>query len=202
MQARMPPQSMLRVSGVPARSDTSQTAFFEENSMSFRSLSLAAVAASVLSTGAWAGQAAQGAAQQQQPAAPPTRAAILQNVDARFTVLDANKDGSVVAAEIQAAQTRAIQQFTAMQKQRLEADFKRLDTSKDNQLSLAEFSAVASPPRPSGTPAEAVAQVDTNKDGKVSQAEYRAPALANFDRADANKDGTLSEQETRALMQR
>lgn len=166
--------------------------------MSFRSLSLVAVAASILSTGAWAQAAQQGQAAK----APPTRAGLTQTIDARFAELDANKDGSLVAAEISAAQSRALQQAASMMQQRAEAEFKRLDTNKDNQLSMTEFKAMASAPRAAGTAAEMIAQIDANKDGKISAAEYRAPPLADFDRVDANKDGTVTEQEAQVLSQR
>jgi Ca2+-binding EF-hand superfamily protein len=161
----------------------------------FRSITLAAVAASALSTAAWS-QAAQAPAAQQ---APPTRAAISQNISARFAELDTNKDGSLTTPEIASAQTQALQRATQVQQQRVEAEFKRLDTNKNNQLSLAEFRAAIGNPRTSETPAQMIAQLDTNKDGKISSAEYAAPPLANFDRFDTNRDGTLSAQEAEAL---
>jgi len=161
----------------------------------FRSISLAALAATAFSTAAW-GQAAQAPAAQQ---APPTRAAISQNINARFAELDTNRDGSLGTSEIAAAQTQALQRATQVQQQRVEAEFKRLDTNKNNQVSLAEFRAAIGSPRASETPAQMIAQLDTNKDGKISGAEYSAPPLANFDRVDTNRDGTLSAQEAEAL---
>ena len=53
--------------------------------------------------------------------------------------------------------------------------------------------------RAQATPDQTLAQLDTNKDGRISPQEFRAPQVANFDRADANKDGTLTAQEVQAL---
>lgn len=208
----MSPLSTLRVRLASARSDASSNDLREgELQVSFRLISLAAVAASALSAAAIAApaQAAQGAqakpaAQAKAPAGQrsATRADIIRSIESRFAGIDSNKDASLSAAELSAAQARTLQQAGAVQQQRIEAEYKKLDTNKDNQLSLAEFKAAAPPIRTTETAAQMMTQLDSNKDGKISAAEFSLSPLANFDRVDANKDGTLSAQEAQALRRR
>jgi Ca2+-binding EF-hand superfamily protein len=127
-----------------------------------------------------------------------SKADFTKNVDARFGAVDTNKDGSLTKAEITAAQAKALQQAQAMEQQRIEAEFAKLDTNHDKSLSLAEFKAAAPTVKASETPDQMITQYDSNKDGKISAAEYRAPPLANFDKADANHDGILTAQELAA----
>jgi len=164
-------------------------------------LAIAAVGLSAAALAAPAVQLAQANTQARPTAQAPkpvSKADFTKNVDARFGVLDTNKDGSVDKAEITAAQTRAMQQANAAQQRRLENEFKRLDTNKDNQLSLAEFKAAAPPIRSTETADQTLSKLDTNKDGKISAQEFRAPQLVAFDRTDANKDGTITPQEAQA----
>lgn len=140
---------------------------------------------------------AQAPAQAQQAPQSQTRATFTQNVDATFNIVDANKDGFVTRAEIEAAQTKQLQELKARQQAELSAEFKKLDTNKDNQLSMAEFNAGAAP-LPATAPDAPIAHLDTNKDGKISRDEYRAPKLADFDKADKNHDGTLTVAEFKA----
>lgn len=126
-----------------------------------------------------------------------TRAVFTQNVDQSFSAVDANKDGFVTKAEIEAAQTQQIQELKARADAQLAAEFQKLDTNKDKQLSMAEFSAGAGA-MPSPDAAAPLAKLDKNKDGKISRDEYRAPKLADFDKADSNHDGTLTIAELKA----
>lgn len=135
-------------------------------------------------------------AQQQAPQSE-TRATFTQNVDSSFNLVDSNKDGFVTRAEIEAAQTKELQAMKAREQQELQTEFTRLDTNKDKQLSLAEFQA-AGRPLPPAQPDAPIAKLDTNKDGKISRDEYRAPKLADFDKADANHDGTVTIAELKA----
>ena len=143
---------------------------------------------------------------QTKPAAPAqqgpqsqTRATFTQNVDQAFNGADANKDGFVTKDEIQALQTKQLQALKARETAQIGEQFKKLDTNHDNQLSLAEFSAAAEP-LPTAAPDAPIAKLDTNKDGKISRDEYRAPKLADFDKADSNHDGTLTVAELKAAM--
>ena len=127
---------------------------------------------------------------------PITRTEFLRNLDANYKRLDANNDGGVTQAEVQAAQARAEQAVDAAMIKRRDEAFRRLDTNKDGQLSLAEFNA-GSPiaPRPRANPGQVIQRMDVNKDQKVSPAEFRAPSLAMFDKMDLNRDGTVSVDE-------
>ena len=128
--------------------------------------------------------------------AAPNRATLQKNLDANFKAIDANGDGALNAAELQAAEGKVQQQRIGALRGKVEAEFTKLDTNKDGQLSKAEFMAVApatSAAAPNG--ANIVTQLDKNKDGKVTPDEYRAPILARFDKLDTNKDGTISAAE-------
>ena len=139
------------------------------------------------------------AAQQAAPAAAPTRAALLRNLDTNFKQIDSNGDASLSSAELGAAQAKTLQQRAATIRSRIEAQFTKLDTNRDGQLNKVEFMAAAPIKIPAANGAVLTAQLDKNKDGKVSGDEYRAPILAGFDRADTNKDGTVSVAERQAL---
>ena len=127
----------------------------------------------------------------------------MQKVDSSFVTVDANKDGFIDRAEIEAAEVKAMTaRKAALQRQR-EGAFRKLDTNKDNALSLQEFNApIAQVAIPKGNATPILGRFDTNKDGKVSLAEQRAPSMAQFDRADTNKDGSLSAAEQRATVKR
>jgi Ca2+-binding EF-hand superfamily protein len=132
-----------------------------------------------------------------QPA--PTRAALIKGLDATFKAVDTNGDGSISAAEAQAAEGKVQQQRLTRVRANVEAEFAKLDTNKDGQLSKAEFMAAA-PTSAGNAPngAAIVAQLDKNKDGKVTADEYKAPRLAMFDKLDTNHDGTISPTERQA----
>ena len=130
---------------------------------------------------------------------PPNRAALQKNLDTNFKAIDTNGDGSLSAAELQAAEGKVQQQRLGAVRTKVEAEFNKLDTNKDGQLSKVEFMAVA--PNKSATPpngANLLAQLDANKDGKISGDEYRAPILSRFDKLDTNHDGTISATERQA----
>ena len=127
---------------------------------------------------------------------PVTRTSFIAGLDANYKTLDANKDGAVALAEIQAAQARSEQAVEALMVKRRAEMFAKFDTNKDGQLSAAEFNAGSPiPQRPKSDAAKALAQLDSNKDQKVSVIEFRAPPLANFDKMDLNRDGTVSVDE-------
>ena len=142
---------------------------------------------------------------QTQPAQPApqseTRANFASKIDAAFNNVDTNHDGSVTKAEIQALQTNELKEMQTRQQQGLEAEFKKLDANHDNSLSIAEFKAAARP-LPAPAPDEPLKRLDTNKDGKITKEEYRAPKLADFDKADANHDGTLTVAELQTVAKR
>jgi hypothetical protein len=143
---------------------------------------------------------ARATAAQARPAAPAARtpkpiarADLVREHGADYKRLDANGDGAVIAAEIQAAQGRAQERAVAQFNQRREATFKQLDTNKDGQLSRAEFNAGAPAPRlRPPAPAIVIQRLDANKDQRVSEAEFSASTLTQFDRVDLNRDGIFS----------
>ena len=138
---------------------------------------------------------------QAKPAQAPqqiSKADFTKNVDARFAVIDTNKDGNLSSAEIAAMQAKALADAAAAEQKQIEADFKKLDTNNDNSLSLAEFKAAAPALRPRQTAEQMLAELDANKDGKVTAAEYRSGPLAQFEKADADHNGILTAQELQA----
>jgi EF hand domain-containing protein len=129
----------------------------------------------------------------------PTRATVINSMQANFKAIDTNGDGTLNASEIQVAEGKVMQQRVAAVRNRIAGEFTKLDTNKDGQLSKAEFMA-AVPSAPTGAPngAKLLSELDKNKDGKVSIDEYRAPMLARFDSVDTNHDGTISTAERQA----
>ena len=156
-------------------------------------LSTAAVAASAQNSTAPAAPAAQ----------PVSRTAYMQKVDGAFVNVDANKDGFMDRAEIEAAETKAMTGRKAVMLRDRESAFRKMDANKDGSLSLQEYNAAlvaVQLRKPNAAPV--LSRLDTNKDGKVSLAENRVPSMAQFDRADANKDGTLTPAELKAPAKR
>ena len=121
---------------------------------------------------------------------PVPRADFIKKLDAAFGAVDTNHDGIWTKAELEAAQTRAVQQ-------RLQGEFKQLDTNHDGQLSFAEFAAAA---HVNVNADQMLQKLDTNHDGKVTAEEFRGPQLANFAKIDANHDGIVTPDEVRKAM--
>jgi hypothetical protein len=130
----------------------------------------------------------------QSPTQPIPRTEFLAVMDQEFRKMDADKDGKLTRAEIEAFQRAAA---VAESAQRNRALFSQLDTDRNGQLSPAEFTKLSvSPPTPNAAPV--LAQADLNRDQQVTLVEYRTAKLANFDRMDADKDGVVSVAEMRA----
>ena len=143
-------------------------------------------------------------AQQQAGAAakPLTRSELTSRLDSNFATMDANKDGSLNAAELGNAQKKELEQVQGALRAKVSEAFQKLDTNKDGQLSKAEFAASIPPVNVSETPAQILQKIDGNKDGKISADEFKAPRLAAFNRIDANKDGTVTPAELRAAQRK
>jgi EF-hand domain pair/EF hand len=127
-----------------------------------------------------------------------SRAQISQQLDSEFKDLDANKDGKLTKAEVQAAMTRRAGEAQTQVNQQSKALFDKIDTNHNGSISLAEFQAQE---KVSVDPAKVEAriqQLDTNKDGSVSAEEYRNGTLSQFDRVDTNHDGVVSAAEASA----
>ena len=117
-------------------------------------------------------------AQQKQSVAAPksvTRAEMTSRLDSAFAAMDTNKDGSVSAAELGAAQKKDLEQAQAMIHSRAQSAFTQLDTNKDGKLSLEEFAASVQV-NTKETAAEVLQKLDANKDGKVSAEEFKCVA--------------------------
>lgn len=122
------------------------------------------------------------------------RAAYITVQDQEFRKMDADRNGQVTRAEIEAFQRAAA---VAEAQQRNRALFAQLDTDRNGQISPAEFARLNAPaPAVDGRPL--LNQMDTNRDGQISLVEHRAGKLAYFDRIDTDKDGVVTAAEMRA----
>lgn len=138
------------------------------------------------------------------PAAPPppppgastdlTRAQFISAMDAEFRKRDADGDGKVTRAELEAWE-RAQALATAQAQNR--ALFQKLDTNRDGVLSPGEFAAlVQSPANIDVSPL--MNRFDQNRDQVVTLIEWRAGTLANFDKLDTDHDGVVTAAEAAA----
>ena len=128
-----------------------------------------------------------------QSSAPIPRATYLTIMDQEFRKMDADKDGKLGRAEVEAFQRAAA---VAEAAQRNRALFAQLDTDRNGQLSPAEFLKVTVPAVTDARPM--FSQYDGNRDGIITLVEHRTIKLARFDAIDADKDGIASPAEQRA----
>ena len=151
-----------------------------------------------------------------------TRAQAQDHVKMMFAKVDANKDGFISTAEMEAMQAKRGNKKQAKMEQRAAnfdpaKAFARLDSNKDGKLTKAEVEAVkAAHKGAKGNGADRFfARIDTNKDNVVTLAEMKAMPKPKFDghmagkpghggmmgQADLNKDGkvTLAEAQQAAL---
>jgi hypothetical protein len=112
------------------------------------------------------------------------RAVAEEEIEARFTALDANQDGKVTAEE-----AKLPPRF-----------FERLDTNRDRAVTRDELQ--AGPHFGAGKSGLVFKATDANKDGKVTRAEATQAALARFDRLDSNRDGAVTRVELDTRMHR
>ncbi|MBA3669341.1 MAG: EF-hand domain-containing protein [Sphingomonas sp.] len=159
-----------------------------------------------------------------------TRAEAQDHVKMMFAKVDANKDGFISSAEMDAMKAKRGEKKQAKMEQRAAnfdpaKAFARLDSNKDGKLTKAEVGAVKAAHKASNSNGHGAdrlfARVDTNKDGVVTLAEMQAMPKPKFDgnragkpghgggmgrmmgQADLNKDGkvTLAEAQQAALTQ-
>lgn len=108
-----------------------------------------------------------------------------------FSTLDADKDGKVTKAELDAQKT---------------ARFTEADTNKDGKLSAEELTAARDAmiaKRKADRLADMVAKMDKDGDGMIAIDELPSPPNADrmFDRIDTDKDGAISQAEADAAKQ-
>lgn len=122
------------------------------------------------------------------------RAQYITVQDGEFRKMDADRNGQLTRAEVEAFQRMTAIATARARNQQL---FAQLDKDRNGQLSAAEFLALAAPAPPvNGQPF--IAQMDGNKDGRISLVEHRAGKLAHFDRIDTDKDGVVTVAEMKA----
>lgn len=132
-------------------------------------------------------------------------------LDARFTKMDANRDGKL---------TKEDREIT--RKARMDQRFATMDANKDGQISKAEFDA-AHQARSEHRGGEGHGKRfgrgghhgfgggmmfgrggmkgEAAKDGVLTRAEFMARPMAMFDKADSNKDGSVTADEMTAAQQ-
>ena len=130
-----------------------------------------------------------------QTAQPIPRATFIATMDAQFKLLDANHDGIVTRAELEASEQRAA---TALAVQRAAALFAQADSDHNGQLSLAEFTRLATATPQHVDVSATMNRLDLNHDQKITLIENRTATLANFDKLDTDKDGVVSDAEMQA----
>ena len=145
-----------------------------------------------------------GMAQAQSPGAideskPIARSEVTAKLDADYADLDADKDGKVGAAEINARIMKsAAAQIEAAKKER-DGAFIKMDSNGDGSVTKAEWEAGVKIPTAKEPDAKPfLDRFDANKDGGISKDEFRAPTLANFAKLDMNKDGTVTPDEIKS----
>ncbi|MDL2340073.1 MAG: EF-hand domain-containing protein [Pseudomonadota bacterium] len=156
-----------------------------------------------------------------------TRAEVQAHISQMFAKLDANKDGYISTAEMDAMQAKQAGRMEQKMEQRAAhfdpaKMFAHLDTNKDGKLTKAEVEAARAARKgaTNGHGADRLfAHADTNKDGVITLAELQALPKPSFDKAkieqrmegrghmlgqaDLNKDGkvSLAEAQQAALAQ-
>jgi hypothetical protein len=130
---------------------------------------------------------------------PVTKIEISTKLDADYADMDADKDGKLTAAEIDARLVKSAEaKIEALKKER-DAAFAKFDANKDGTITRAEFDEHAKLPtikQPDAKPF--IERFDANKDGTITLEEFRGPTLANFEAMDSNHDGTVTPAEAKA----
>ena len=122
------------------------------------------------------------------------RSDYIATMDSEFRKMDADKNGQVTRAEVEAFDRGAA---VANARARAQATFSQLDSDRNGQLSQAEFfKLITGTPAVDGRPL--IGKLDTNKDGQISLIEHRGGKLAYFDQIDRDKDGVVSTAEMKA----
>jgi len=106
---------------------------------------------------------------------------LVRRVDAEFKAIDADGDGKLTRAEVDAARGKPLILLLA-------------DTNKDGAVTKEEL-AKAFASRRSDVSERVFEALDADKDGKIGAAEWQASGERRFARLDRNKDGTVTADE-------
>lgn len=120
------------------------------------------------------------------------RAQFIAEMDGEFRKRDADRDGKVSRAELEAWE-RA--QAIAAAQTRNRAEFQRLDVDRNGVISPGEFAALVVVPGVVDV-APLMQRFDPNRDQAITLIEFRAATLANFDKLDADHDGVVTAAES------
>ena len=103
---------------------------------------------------------------------------LVRRIEAEFKALDANSDGKLTKAEVEAARGKPMLLLLA-------------DANKDGAVTKDEL-AKAFAGRGAAVGDRVFAALDADKDGKISAAEWQASGERRFARLDRNKDGAVT----------
>ena len=121
-----------------------------------------------------------------------TREAFVAAVDKRFVAIDADGNGRLDSAELDAAQQRIVARLQDERRTIARANFAAADSNGDGRVTLAEWEAAAMrAPLSVWSGSQLLRSLDANRDGLVNINEYRASQLEQFDARDADADGNL-----------
>lgn len=121
-----------------------------------------------------------------------SREAFVRAVDLRFVGIDADGNGRLEEAELDAAQARIVARIEERRRSVATANFAAADANADGKVTLDEWLAAATAaPLRVWTGGQLLASLDADKDGAVSLDEYRASQLDQFDARDTDGDGTI-----------
>ena len=134
----------------------------------------------------------------------PIEADKIEQADARFDRLDADKNGKLTAGEHRGRRGGAEAEVTREQfRERAGQRFDRMDANKDGRIDAAERQAMRDKWKGKrggrhGGGMGMMMGADANRDGVLTKAEAVAAAGAMFDRVDTNRDGRIDAAERQA----
>jgi Ca2+-binding EF-hand superfamily protein len=132
-------------------------------------------------------------------AKPVTKAEVSARLDADYADMDADHDGKLTAAEIDARLVKRAEARVETLKKERDTAFAKFDANGDGTITRAEFDEHVKLPtvkQPDAKPF--IERFDANKDGEITLDEFRTPTLANFAKMDLNHDGTVTPAEANA----
>ncbi|MFC3712312.1 hypothetical protein ACFOMD_07010 [Sphingoaurantiacus capsulatus] len=123
-----------------------------------------------------------------------TRAEVDAKAATRFAMIDSNKDGFVTPAELKAQQDNAKAKWAEKRAERAEKAGEKAKARVEKRGDRMEKRFA----NREGKAAERFAARDANKDGRLSLTEFQAGGGKYFERFDADKNGTVTREEVAA----